>query len=100
MADVFPKFIVEDGALIIAKCTYHHQLVNDKAKVKGGGWWVKEENRFILMGKSHDFGQATIEDIASCVRAKEVYSNRFRTHSIADEFEFYHRDENGLIKLN
>lgn len=29
MADVFPKFIIEDGNLIIAKCTYARTLKYD-----------------------------------------------------------------------
>ena len=40
--DSFPKFIIETDdeigdCLIIAKCTYHHELAIDKTKVKGGG---------------------------------------------------------------
>ncbi len=29
MADVFPKFIIEDGNLIIGKCSFHRQLATD-----------------------------------------------------------------------
>jgi hypothetical protein len=63
--DVFPKFIVEGNNLIIAKCTYHKQLVTDKDQVKGGGLWMldRDKKEFLLYGDSFDFGRASIEII-------------------------------------
>ena len=80
--DVFPKFIIETDnelgdCLIIAKCTYHKQLVTDTSKVKGGGWWKlnQETNTFILYGQSEDFGKATFENIKKCIESGNVYRN-------------------------
>jgi len=43
--DVFPKFIIETDSekgdcLSIARVTCHNQIVVDKTKVKGGGWFL------------------------------------------------------------
>ena len=80
--DVFPKFIIETDdelgdCLIIAKCTYHKELVTDKTKVKGGGWWSRDNdtNTFTLYGDSGDFGRAIFEDIKKCVQSENVYNS-------------------------
>lgn len=41
--DLFPKYIIETddelgNCLILSKCSFHHELVTDKNKVKGGGF--------------------------------------------------------------
>jgi hypothetical protein len=102
--DVFPKFIIETDdelgdCLIIAKCTYHKQLVTDKTKVKGGGWWSRDNdtNTFILHGDSGDFGRAKFEDIQKCVQSGNVYTNPYVTHSIANKHNFVYKDECGEI---
>lgn len=73
--DVFPKFIVEGDSLIIAKCTYHKQLVVDKSMVKGGGlWdWDRDKKEFLLYGDSNDFGSVSPEDIKACIDAGKVF---------------------------
>lgn len=88
--DLFPKFIIEDGALIMSKITYHHQLVTDKTKVKGGGWFRRnsETNTFTFHGESHDFGRASIEDIKSAIDNKRVFTNRHQTHDISESNNF------------
>lgn len=75
MADVFPKFIVEGNNLIIAQCAYHKDLVTDKDQVKGGGFWKwdRERKEVTLFGESHDFGQASAEDIKACIEAGNVF---------------------------
>ena len=90
MSDVFPKFVVEGDCLVIAKCTYHHQIVNEKENVKGGGWWRldKETNTFILNGESHDFGKASIEDIKACIEKGNVYTDKYEMRCIADKHNF------------
>lgn len=101
--DVFPKFIIETDddlgdCLIIAKCTYHHQLVTDKTKVKGGGWWSKSgdvDNTIILFGDSHDFGASRLEDIQQCIINGNVYTSPTVCHSIAGEYKFVHKNECG-----
>jgi len=103
--DVFPKFIIETDdqegdCLIIAKCTYHKQIVTDKTKVKGGGWWTldRENSIFTLHGDSHDFGRAKVEDIASCVQRGKVYSSpSFTALPLSIGFKFKYRNEVGEI---
>lgn len=104
MTDVFPKFIIETDdelgdCLIIAKCTYHKQLVTDEKKVKGGGWWRKENDTFILFGDSSEFGAATIENIRTCIENKNVFTNSSLYRSIADEFCFSYDTRYEIIKL-
>jgi hypothetical protein len=101
----FPKFIIETRAeegdcLIIAKCTYHKQLVTDASKVKGGGWWTLDNERttFTLHGESHDFGKAKIEDIASCVQRGKVYRSKV-LFSDFNGFKFQYRNEVGEITI-
>ena len=93
--DVFPKFIIETDAelgdcLVIAKCTYHNQLVTDKTKVKGGGWWRldKNTNTFILYGDSYEYGKAKLENVESCIKAGHVYSNSSLAFPIVDKHNF------------
>ncbi len=102
--DVFPKFIIETDeqegdCLIVAKCTYHKQLVTDLTKVKGGGWWTldRENSIFTLQGDSYDLGRAKIEDIASCVQRKKVFSSPTLTRNYTDEFRFQYKNEVGEI---
>jgi hypothetical protein len=88
--DVFPKFIIEDGNLILSKCIYHKDLVTDETKVKGGGLFKynAEKNMFTLYGASFDYGAANTEDIKDCISAGKVYSNTSCTYSIADKHNF------------
>lgn len=104
MNDVFPKFIIETDeqegdCLIVAKCTYHKQLATDISKVKGGGWWTldRDNSIFTLYGDSQDFGIAKIEDIASCVRSKKVFSNASLLHNLTENFKFQYRNQVGEI---
>jgi hypothetical protein len=102
--DAFPKFIIETidqegDCLIIAKCTYHKQLVGDATKVKGGGWWDFdfENSFFILYGDSNDFGRAKIEDIMDCIQRKKVFRNKSLLSNITDDFKFKYRNNLGEI---
>lgn len=97
---VFPKFIIETDdqegdCIILAKCTYHKELVTDNTKVKGGGWWnFNDDNTEIhLHGKSEDFGYAKFEDILNCIRNKKVFSSRALTRNISDNYKFFYRNE-------
>lgn len=101
---IFPKFIIETDdelgdCLILAKCTYHKQLVTDIKKVKGGGWWTldKDTSIFTLHGDSHDFGRAKIEDIANCVQHKKVFSSASLNRNFTDSFKFQYKDQSGEI---
>jgi hypothetical protein len=101
MNTVFPKFIVEGDVLVIAKCTYHHQLVNNKKDVKGGGWWRLSEDRkaFILHGESHDFGKASIKDIKDCISQHMVFTDRYEIHNIYDRYNFQYDTGTEIIEL-
>jgi hypothetical protein len=102
--DVFPKFIIETDdqegdCLIIGNCTYHKQLSRDISKVKGGGWWIfdKDNSLFTLYGDSHDFGSAKIEDIASCLKNKKVFSSKSLIRNISEKFKFQYKNKFGNI---
>lgn len=96
----FPKFIIEDGCLIIAKVLYHKQLVENKDNVRGGGWFRYDriENTFTFHGQSEDFGKATLEDIKKCVDEGRVY-NRIKTRCIIDKHSFYYDTGTEIIEL-
>ena len=97
---VYPKFIIEEDNLILAKCTFHKQLATDKEKVKGGGWFRfdDEKKAFILGGSSHDFGYAKLEDIKKCIELGNVYGNS-RLSRKMDNYKFYYDTQTELIEL-
>jgi hypothetical protein len=102
MADVFPKFIIETDdeegdCLIIARCTFHKQLVTDISKVKGGGFWSLDENdktTYTLYGSSHDFGRASIDDITACIKNNKVFTSA-SLHRKLENFKFIYKHING-----
>lgn len=101
--DVFQKFIIEDGNLIIAKCTYHKQLAINKNNVIGGGWWRRAENQpndFILYGSSDDFGKAEFEDIKKCILNGNVFTNKYSDNSIVNKYNFYYDNYHEIVKIN
>jgi hypothetical protein len=103
--EVFPKFIIETDdllgdCLILSTCVYHKDLVTDKTKVKGGGFWVLKANMFIFSGESHDFGKARFEDIRNCVESGKVYTNSRLMYSIAKEFSFGYDTGTEVIIIN
>lgn len=100
MADVFPKFIVEDNELIIGKCTYHKQLATDKTKVKGGGMWKwdQEKKEFLLYADSADFGAANEDDIKACIEAGNVFLSYSGGRNVSDH-SFYLNTGYEIIKL-
>lgn len=93
--DVFPKFIIETDddkgdCLIIAKVTRHFQLVTNKDKVKGGGWFKMntDTKTITLHGKSDEFGRATMQDIKNCIDNGNVYTTPSVEFSIAHKWNF------------
>lgn len=100
--DLFPKFIVEDGNVIISKCTFHKELVTDKEKLQGGGSYRydSDKNSFTFYGESYDFGPAKIEDIQKAIEDDKVFTNAYLTHSIAKSHDFYYDTQSEIIKLN
>jgi hypothetical protein len=99
--DVFPKFIIEDDCLIMSKVTYHKDMVIDKDKVKGGGWfkYSSDKKTFIFYGESHDFGSAKFADIVECVKNRKVYSNPFHTRNMCEKYEFAYDSGSEIIPL-
>lgn len=103
--DSFPKFIIETDdeqgdCLILSKCTYHDELVTNKEKVKGGGWFRIKDKTITFHGNSHIFGVAEIEDIKKCIKTDNVYTNPYLTHSIANDFKFFYDTQSEIIELN
>ena len=49
---LFQKFIIEDDCLIMMNVAYHSQIVTQKNKVNGGGWFLENElsNTYTLDG--------------------------------------------------
>lgn len=95
----FPKFIIEDGKLIIGKVFYHKDLCTDPTKVKGGGWFYnKDINEIVFHKDSHDFGKASLEDVKSCVINNCVVDKR--GDKILIGYKFYYDTGSELIKLN
>lgn len=95
----YPKFIIEDGNLIIAKCTYHKQIAIIESNVQGGGWWNLKDDCFTLYGESHDFGPASLEDIKKAVKQRKVFSSPTLSRSLADKYKFRYDSGSEIIDL-
>lgn len=98
--DLFPKFIIEDGNLILGKVTYHSELVTDKTKIKGGGWFRLKfkEKTITFYGYSHDYGKATLEDVRNCIISGKVYTSKYHTKS-PREFKYFYDTGTEIIEL-
>ena len=102
MMDKFPKFILEDGCLILSKVSYHKELVTEKEKVRGGGWFRfdLEAKTCLLSGESHEFGRCRLEEVEKAVAEGKVYTNVYMTHSIAGDFKFRFDRGSEIVDLN
>lgn len=78
--DLFSKFIIEGDDLILAKVTYHNELVTDISKVRGGGMFSYDSDAktFTLYGESAQFGRAELDDIRKCFACGNVYFDKYR----------------------
>jgi len=101
MRGVFPKFIIEDGALVMMNVLYHSQIVNDKDKVTGGGWFRFHypSKSCIFYGGSQDYGQAKLEHIKECVWNGKVFMNPPHPRTLVDKFNFYYDTGLEMIEL-
>lgn len=74
--EIFPKWIIEDGHLVIGKVTNHRDLAVNTANVKGGGWFeVDLTNKTILLyGSSSDYGYTEVSDIKAAIAANQAGS--------------------------
>ena len=102
MHDVFPKFIIEEGNLIISRVTFHREAASDISLVSGGGWFHMSEDKtsIRLYGESEQFGKATLEECQKAVSEGNVYTNYMCTHSIANKFKITYDTGSELIPLN
>jgi len=100
--DVFPKYIIEDGALIISKVTFHKDMVIEKDLVRGGGMYNYDGETFTLYDESSDFGRASLEDVQKAVDNHKVFTHQYDDeHDISTSYKFIYEAEDGeLIKLN
>ena len=99
--NLFPKFIVEDGNLIMGKVEIHRNLVTDDAKVSGGGFFNYDYNNrsFIFSGYSFEYGKAMYDDIRECVLNNKVFSNKYLTHNISKDYTFYYNTGTEIVKI-
>lgn len=102
--DLYPKYIIEvheelGKCLILSNCTYHKELVTNKERILGGGWFKLDGDVFTFHGKSQDFGRAKIEDVKECIVNNNVYVNKYLTHSIADKFKFRYDRQSEIVYL-
>lgn len=83
---------------VISKKSYDPGMLDH---VLNGGWFdmYNDTKVVILQGKSHDFGRAKLEDVRECIENGNVFTNKFLTHSIADDFSFKYKDEIGEITI-
>lgn len=95
------KFIIEDGNLIMGKCTFHKELACVKENVKGGGWFRHDERKesYVLGGDSYEFGYAEIDDLKECIRLGNVYRNPALVGKIENKKFLYHTGSE-FIELN
>ena len=106
--ELYPKFIIFEGNLIISKVKYHKDILGntfnletDKHKVKGGGWFTfnNTTNTFTFSKDSQDFGRASLEDVKKAVDEGRVFTNVYLTNNIADIHNFAYNTECEIIPL-
>jgi len=103
---LYPKFIIETlpvlgNCIILSQCARHYQLVTNSQNVKGGGWFLinNETNTITLHGKSDEFGQASLDDIKTCINNGNVFTSPQLLHPIADKYNFNYNSETEIINL-
>jgi len=96
MRDLKPKFIIENGYIIIGKCELHIDMVKEPKNIAGGGWfhWNDEDKSFLLYGGSADFGPASLTDITDAIKSGNV-GERHRPNEFKD-FKFYYSTKHQL----
>lgn len=103
MRDLFPKYIIEDGNLILSKVSFHKEMICDPDKVQGGGWfrYNSETKTFTFHGDSHDFGQATLEDVTKAVKECKVFNTPACTRNLTERYNFaYHTGSESILLDN
>lgn len=97
----YSKFIIENGNLILAKVTFHKEIVKDASKVNGGGWFRYEHDTktFVFFGNSTDFGEAKLEDIKTCVKHGKVYGDNRLLRNISNNYNFSYDTGSEVIEI-
>ena len=87
---LFQKFIIEDDCLIMMNVAYHSQIVTQKNKVNGGGWFLENElsNTYTFYGDSKDYGKASVEDIQACINNGKVFFSTCKTTNISGKHNY------------
>jgi hypothetical protein len=69
-----PKWIIEDGCLVIGKVLFHVDLTADADKCVGGGYYHCDvaTKTFHLYGTSDKFGSAPKEAVMACISTGKV----------------------------
>jgi hypothetical protein len=69
-----PKFIINDGMVVMGRVVAHRDLLKDHRKTIGGGWWHYDKDYKImyLYGTSVEFGSITEE------QAREAWDNSYQ----------------------
>jgi len=99
-----PKYIIENGNLILAKVKYHRQLAldeNNKENIKGGEWFLfkPNDNKFIFHSDSHDYGQASLEDVRGCVENGRIFTGKCLSRNISFQHKFAYNTGCEIIDL-
>jgi hypothetical protein len=94
---LFPKFIIENGYLVIGRVTYHEHLLETKwDNVSGGGFW-SEENKKVILQESNDFESVDINELKYIIQNNKI-KLKLWNKEISDKFSF--KNKNGeLIEL-
>ncbi len=74
--------------------TYHSQIVTQKNKVNGGGWFLENE-----LSNSKDYGKASVEDIQACINNGKVFFSVYKTTNISGNHNFLYNTGTEIIVL-
>ncbi len=87
--ELYPKFVLVDSGLIIARCTYHRDIVPAGEKCYGGGWWIRKDNTFTLYSSSTKFGYADLKVVQKHLDEGNVFLNSRMTNQLnVENYQF------------
>ena len=74
---MFPKFIIQDGDLILGWVDSHFLLANknlDEKNIVGGGWFYmdQDDGTLLLYGMSIEYGTVTAEAVKEAFKTPSV----------------------------
>lgn len=80
----YPKFIINNGNLVLGNVEFHRELARDHKTTKGGGWYHldKEAKKLYLYSESMDFGPCARPDVEQAI-------NEGLLSPFLDDFEIY-----------